>query len=392
MRPGSENEVLELVREAMARSRRLELRGGGSKRQIGAPLDNVDEIDVLELTGLHGIVDYDPSELVLTVRAGTLWAEVERALATERQMLACEPLDVAATLGDAAGRMTVGGLVASGLSGPRRVVAGSVRDHVLGFRAVSGRGELFVGGGKVVKNVTGYDLPKLLTGSWGRLAALTEVTLKVLPAPEVARVFALKGLDAPLAWQCLARVLGSSVGATAAMHFGPGTVGAESLTVLRLEGFAASVAARLQALQALIGARHELHALSEAEAVGLWGSLASLDVLPPDRPIWRLSVPARQAPSLLARCAAVGDRWLFDWGGALCWLASDVDPERLRTEVAAVGGHAMLWRADAALRRRVPTFHPLPAGLGTLEDRVRRQFDPLGVFATARFAGGAHAH
>jgi len=392
MRPDNESEVVARVREAMARSRRLELRGSGSKRSIGAPVEEIDEVDVLELTGLQGIVDYDPSELVLTVRAGTPWVEIERTLAAERQMLACEPLDVAGSLGGTVGRMTVGGLVASGLSGPRRVVAGSVRDHVLGFRAVSGRGELFVGGGKVVKNVTGYDLPKLLTGSWGRLAALTEITLKVLPAPEVARVWAIKGLDATAAWQCLARVLGSSVGVTAALHFGPGTVGAEALTVLRLEGFAASVAARLHALQALLGRGLALHALSAGEASGLWGSLASLDVLSHDRPVWRLSVPARQAPSLLARLAVEGDRWFFDWGGALCWLASNVDPERLRSEVAAVGGHAILWRAEAALRRRVPTFHPLPTALGALEERVRSQFDPLGVFATARFAGGGHAH
>ncbi|MFM8518602.1 MAG: FAD-linked oxidase, partial [Nevskiaceae bacterium] len=182
------------------------------------------------------------------------------------------------------------------------------------------------------------------------------------------------------------------VGATAALHFGPGTVGAEALTVLRIEGFAASVAARLHALEALLGRGLALHALSAGEASGLWGSLASLDVLSHDRPVWRLSVPARHVASLLARLAAEGDRWVFDWGGALCWLASNVDPERVRSEVAAVGGHAMLWRAEAVLRRRVPTFHPLPTALGALEERVRSQFDPLGVFATARFAGGGHAH
>jgi glycolate oxidase FAD binding subunit len=386
MRPTDENELVEIVRDAMTRSRRLEFRGGGSKGDIGAP---VDDAAVLDMRGLRGIVDYDPSELVLTVRAGTPWVEIERALAAERQMLACEPLDVAAAFGRSPGQMTVGGLVASGLSGPRRVVAGAVRDHVLGFRAVAGRGVLFVGGGKVVKNVTGYDLPKLLTGSWGRLAALTEITLKVLPAPEVAQVVALSGLDAATAWQCLARVLGSSVGATAAMHFGPGTAGAEPLTVLRLEGFAPSVAARLQSLQDLLGSRHEWRALSEEEMRGLWGSLVSLDVLPRDRPIWRLSVPARRAPALLATLAAEDDRWLFDWGGALCWLASDIDPERLRTEVAEAGGHAMLWRAAEPMRRSVPTFHPLSGALRTLEERVRSQFDPLGVFATSRFSGTA---
>ena len=389
MRPCDENEVVEIVRAAMAQSRRLQWCGGGSKRDIGA----ADEDSALvDLRGLQGIIDYDPSELVLTVRAGTPWAEIERALAAERQMLACEPLDVAGCFGRSPGEMTMGGLVASGLSGPRRVVAGSVRDHVLGFRAVSGRGELFVGGGKVVKNVTGYDLPKLLTGSWGRLAALTEVNLKVLPAPETVCVVALQGLEAAQAWQFLARVLGSSVGATAALHFGPGTAQAESLTVIRLEGFEPSVAARLQGLHGLLAPHQALLTLSDSQRSALWASLASLDVLPRDRPIWRLSVPARRCSQLLAELAAGDDRWLFDWGGALCWLASHVEPERLRDAVAAAGGHAMLWRADAPLRRRLPTFHPLSAALGALEGRVRSQFDPLGVFATSRFAGSVDAH
>lgn len=389
MQARDENDVLERVREAVAKSLRLQCQGGGSKRDVGAPID---EADVIDLRGLHGIVEYDPSELVLTARAGTPWVEIERALAAERQMLACEPLDVAAAFGRSLGQMTVGGLVAAGLSGPRRLVAGSVRDHVLGFRAVSGRGELFVGGGKVVKNVTGYDLPKLLTGSWGRLGVLTEVTLKVLPAPETVCGVALPGLDAGQAWQTLARVIGSSVGATAALHFGPGTARAESLTVIRLEGFAPSVAARLQALKDLLDPHPTLMPLADADLNALWRSVASLDVLPSDRPVWRLSVPARRCPGLLAELAAEDDRWLFDWGGALCWLASRVDAERLRRAVAMAGGHAMLWRAEATLRRRVPTFHPLPTALGALEERVRRQFDPLGVFASGRFTGAGDAH
>ena len=198
MRPCDENEVVEIVRAAMAQSRRLQWCGGGSKRDIGAAEEDSALVD---LRGLQGIIDYDPSELVLTVRAGTPWAEIERALAAERQMLACEPLDVAGCFGRSPGEMTMGGLVASGLSGPRRVVAGSVRDHVLGFRAVSGRGELFVGGGKVVKNVTGYDLCKLMAGSFGTLALL--LTVRFVRRPEARGALAVViGLLLGLAFWC----------------------------------------------------------------------------------------------------------------------------------------------------------------------------------------------
>ncbi len=363
LRPANIGELCEVI----AAGGKLRLRGGGSKDAIGAPCD----AQVVDMCGFSGIVDYDPPELVLTVGAGTPLAQIEALVAGEGQMLAFDPFDHGAMLGNDGGA-TIGGVVAAGVAGPARLSRGGARDHLLGFTAVSGRGERFVAGAKVVKNVTGYDLPKLMAGSWGRLAALTEVTLKVLPAPRTRLTLAMRGLDAAGAVAAMARALGSAAEVTAAAHL-PDWRG-EAVTALRLDGFAESVAARAAMLP-------EFDAIEDGDA--LWRAVRDASPLPCEWPLWRLIVAPGKAPGVIA--ALPDAQWLLDWAGGLIWLASDADPVAIRTAAEAAGGHATLWHASEAMRRAVPAVHPQPPALASIEQRLRRAFDPNGVFETGRF-------
>lgn len=365
--PDSIDALCEIVADARDAGTTLCLRGGGSKDAIGAPC----EAQVVDMRGFAGVVDYDPPELVLTVRAGTPLAEVEALVAGEGQMLAFDPFDHGPMLGNEGGA-TIGGVIAAGVAGPARLSRGGARDHLLGFTAVSGRGETFVAGAKVVKNVTGYDLPKLMAGSWGRLAALTELTLKVLPAPRTRLTVAIRGLDAAGAVAAMARALGSAAEVTAAAHL-PDWRG-EAVTALRLDGFAESVAARAAMLPGF-------EALEDGDA--LWKAVRDAAALPRERPLWRLIVAPSKAPDVIV--ALPDAEWLFDWAGGLIWLASDADPAAIRAAAKAAGGHGTLVRASEAMRAAVPTLHPQPAALAAIEARVRRAFDPGGVFETGRF-------
>lgn len=363
LRPSNIEELCEIV----SAGGKLRLRGGGTKDMIGAPCD----AQVVDMRGFAGVVDYDPPELVLTVGAGTPLAEIEALIAGEGQMLAFDPFDHGAMLGNDGGA-TIGGVIAAGVAGPARLSRGGARDHLLGFTAVSGRGETFVAGAKVVKNVTGYDLPKLMAGSWGRLAALTELTLKVLPAPRTRLTLVMRGLDTAGAVAAMARAMGSAAEVTAAAHLPDWRGGA--MTALRLDGFAESVAARAAMLP-------EFEALEDGDA--LWLTVRDATPLPHEWPLWRLIVASGKAPGVIA--ALPDAEWLLDWAGGLIWLASNADPVAIRAAAEAAGGHATLVRANEAMRRTVPALHPQPPALAAIEQRVRRAFDPDGVFETGRF-------
>jgi glycolate oxidase FAD binding subunit len=365
MRPSTIEALERIVSRAAAAGGRLELRGGGSKSDVGAPR----EAEIVDMTGFSGILEYDPAELVLTAGAGTPLAEVQAAVAEHGQMLAFEPFDHGPMFGRREGSATIGGVVAAGVSGSRRLSRGPARDHLLGFKAVSGRGEAFVGGGKVVKNVTGYDLCKVMAGSWGRLAALTEVTLKVLPRPPMQRSLAIEGLGPAEAVELMSRAMGSKADVAAAGH----TAG---VTVIRLEGFAPSVKARGALVEAM-GPRK----LAAAPARRFWAEMRN--PFPRAEILWRISVPASRAVTVLQ--ALDGD-WLLDWAGGLIWSApTDAVSTGIREAAEAGGGHAMLMRAPEALRAAVPALHPPAPGVAALEARVRRAFDPAGVFETGRF-------
>lgn len=284
IRPDSTDDLCAIIADARDASTKLRLRGGGAKDAIGAPRD----AQIVDMRGFAGVVDYDPPELVLTVGAGTPLAEIEALVAAEGQMLAFDPFDHGPMLGNANGA-TIGGVIAAGVAGPARLSRGGARDHLLGFTAVSGRGERFVAGAKVVKNVTGYDLPKLMAGSWGRLAALTELTLKVLPAPRRRLTLVMRGLDAAGAVAAMARALGSAAEVTAAAHL-PDWRG-EAMTALRLDGFAESVAARAAMLP-------EFEAIEDGDA--LWLAVRDASPLSREWPLWRLIVAPGKAPGVVA--------------------------------------------------------------------------------------------
>ncbi len=370
--PRDAQDLAQIIADAGAKGTKLELCGGGTKAHFGAPRDAT----VVSLAALAGVVDYDPAELVLTVRPGTRLAEVQALVAAEGQMLAFEPYGAPGA--------TIGGTIAAAVAGSRRVTAGSARDHLLGFTAVSGRGEAFVAGAKVVKNVTGYDLPKLMTGSWGRLGAMTELTLKVLPSPRLTVTLMAEGLSPEAAHAMMAAALGSNADVSAAAHL------ARGLTLLRVSGFAPSVEARCAALPGLLAALCGLHRLDEAEAAPLWHEAMTGNLLA-GAVRWRVHVSPRYAPDLIHIYQPLGIDWAMDWGGARLWIGLDHTGLAVRKAAEADGGEAVLMQAPPEMRARVPAFHPRARGVAALEERVRRAFDPEGLFETGRFMGEGHA-
>jgi glycolate oxidase FAD binding subunit len=366
LRPRDAADVAAIVAGAV---RPLELLGGGSKRQIGKPV----VADVLDLSALDGIASYEPAELVLTAQAATPLATIERALATHGQRLAFEPPNFGMLLGGDLPQ-TLGGVIAANLSGSRRLTAGAARDHFLGFHGVTGRGEPFKAGGKVVKNVTGYDLPKLLAGSWGTLAVLTEVTVRVVPAPELDRTLVVA---AGSAGECLALLAGAL---RSAHDVSAAAVDPERGSLLRLEGFAASVEARTRALCAELRCAPETVLEGDASRE-CWHTLASGARLATSPVVWRISVPPADALRVLERLEP--ERYLLDWGGGLILAAyGSVDAARARGALA--GGHAMLLKAPAAVRAAAAVFQPQPPAIAAAAQRLRTAFDPRGILNPGR--------
>ena len=406
--PENRDGLADAVRWAVAGERPLEVVAGGSKRDLGRPVQSA---ATLSLAAFGGIVDYQPSELVLTAKAATPLAAIEAALEAQRQMLAFEPPDYAPLLGAngsdglrAPAGATLGGTLACNLSGPRRIKAGAARDHFLGVHAVSGRGEPFKAGGRVVKNVTGYDVCKLLTGSYGTLAVMHEVTVKVLPAPERTRTVLVFGLEPAAALEALGAALGSAHEVSGAAHM-PAEVAARSqvsyvagagaaVSAVRVEGFPASVGARCAALRELLGRFGAVEELHSKNSAMLWREIRDVRAFADDeRPLWRLSVPPASGALAMAQAAAKADVCaLFDWGGGLVWLAVDGADDggeaAARAAAAAAGGHATLVRADAPTRAARTVFQPQAAGLAALTARIKRAFDPAGVLNPGRMYAG----
>jgi glycolate oxidase FAD binding subunit len=356
-RPHNEAELAQLLG---APGPAFELVAGGSKRGIGRPVAG----PILDLSGLTGIVDYQPGELVLTARPGTPLAQVEALLAGERQRLGFEPPP--STWLDGARQQTLGGVLMANSSGSRRVTAGSARDHFIGFRAVNGRGEAFVGGGRVVKNVTGFDLPKVLAGSWGTLAALTEVTVRLVPAAEseTTLLFAAGSVDDAVS--LCAQALGSRFEVSAAA-FVP-----ERGVALRLEGLARSVQSRSAGLLGALGAMAQ-GMLQDSDSRQLWQRLGAAEALADCPVIWRLSVAPRQAARILDDIEP--SAYQLDWGGGLIWVgARRLDAPRVRG--ALRGGHATLIRAAAADRLAHAVFEPQAPAIAAIAARFKAAFDP----------------
>jgi glycolate oxidase FAD binding subunit len=398
-------ELRDTVGDALAAEEPLEIVAGGTKRGLGRPMQMPRTLDLSRLAGIRG---YEPSELVLTAGAATRLAEIDAALAACGQMLAFEPPDWDALYGlppEAAGRRTLGGVIACNLSGPRRVKTGAARDHFLGFRGVSGRGELFKAGGKVVKNVTGYDLAKLMAGSFGTLAVLEEVTVKVLPRPESACTVLLDGLDGAAATRAMNAALALPHEVSGAAYL-PGTAaspapaGMADIAAFRLEGPAPSVAFRREQLLIELAAGRDAAVLENGASADFWravGDAAPLSGLA-GRTVWRVSV----APSRGAGLGeAIGRRldalWYLDWGGGLLWAAvgdaEDGAAAVIRTAIRGPdghgAGHATLIRGSAALRQSVPVFEPQPPALAALTARIRESFDPRRILNRGRMVAEA---
>jgi glycolate oxidase FAD binding subunit len=399
--PASLEEAADCVRAAIADKAPLEILGASSKRGFGRPVAAAKQ---LTSAGMSGIVSYHPEELVLVARAGTHMDEIWAALDTHKQHLAFEPPDFGRLYPgeDAGGNRTgtLGGVLATNLSGPRRFKAGAARDHFLGFSAVNGRGEIFKAGGPVVKNVTGYDLPKLLAGSFGTLALLGEVTIKVLPRPEKTRTVLLYGLDASAANAAMTKALTGPYDISAAAFLPElqaqashcDYVGAQgSVTALRVEGSGPVVAHHCAALRRDLGGNtEELHSTN---SLALWREISDLatffDV---DTILWRISVPPTHGAGVAANCAIdiPGSNFILDWGGGLIWLSLPAEggahPDQVRKAFQRCGGHATLVRAPEAERRKVQVFEA--EGSMALIEQVKHAFDPERVLNPGRMFEG----
>lgn len=398
LKPSTEAQLRDAVRWAAAEEMPLAIRGGGSRLGFGRP---VQAGHVIDMSRFSGITSYEPEELVMTAAAATPMAAIDQALQAHNQMLAFEPVDSSALFGVPAGSGTIAGALGIALAGPRRIKAGAARDHLLGFQAVSGRGEVFKAGGKVVKNVTGYDLPKIICGAFGTLSVLTEVTLKVLPAPPKSRTVLVFGLGEADATRAMADALNAPFEVSGAAHLPASIAGrsgvdyvrdaGESVTALRIEGTPASVAARCEGLRRLLAGRGRDEELHSMRSIKLWREIRDVAALLPDPSacLWRLSMPPAAAA---ASVIALGGAHYFDWAGGLVWLAmpatGDGGAATLRHAVGRAGGHATLVRGPETLRAAIDVFQPQPAPMAALTRRVKEGFDPKRVLNPGRMYAG----
>ncbi|MFT6670078.1 MAG: glycolate oxidase FAD binding subunit [Afipia broomeae] len=396
-------DVEEAVRDALAAEQPLEIVGHGSKRAIGLPMATN---AVLDLSALNAVTSYEPNELIVTVQAGAPMADLLSLIDSKNQQFAFDPMDTSVLLGTPRGAGTVGGMIAAGLAGPRRIKAGGVRDHLLGANAVSGFGDSFKTGGKVVKNVTGYDLCKLLAGSWGTLSVMTEVTLKVMPKAETERTLVLRGLDDAVANRAMTAALGSPYDVSGVAHLplsvfrdtGGGLAGLgssqQAVTLIRLEGIGASVPHRAGSVSKALASFGTAEMIEDDASAAVWASLR--DVAPFAAsgslgawPVWRIVCPPASGGAFgQALARETGGDVIYDWGGGLIWAAlppaADAHAALLRQRLKPVGGHATLIRATDEVRNTVDVFHPQDAGVAALGRRVKTSFDPKNILNRGR--------
>ena len=368
----SEAQIVEAVRDARERRTTLEIVGGGTRRAFGRPV----EYDaVLDVSRVSGIVSYEPEELILTVKPGTPLAEIDALLSVNGQRLGFDPQDWSALLGSS-GAATIGGAISCNADGPAAIRHGRARDHLLGIRAVNGFGEAYKAGGRVVKNVTGFDLPKLMCGAMGTLGPLTELTFRVFPKALRSTVYALRGLNTEESLTLLRDVWSSPLESTGLCYRF-----ADDFAFIRLEGTADILAEKAEGLRAILGSH---------DGVEVDG-LPSLDELLAEMEgdIWRCFVPPANAVDAIADFARNSSEtrfdWIADWAGGLLWLASDAD---LHAVAARHGGHAAFIGASAETRKRTPPFMPEEPARAALTHAVKSAFDPLGLFNPGRMYKG----
>ena len=394
-RPADEKELAGLVAWAASDGVPLEIMGSGSKRGLGHAIAADHVVDMSERAG---IVDYEPAELVLTVEAGTTLSTIETHLGEANQQMAFDPPDYGSLLGHPAAKATIGGTMAGNLSGPRRVSAGAARDHALGLEAVTGRGEVIRAGGRVMKNVTGYDVTRLLCGSWGTLAVITRLSIKVLPAPEKTRTLLVTGLTPSAGCRVMDEVLASPHCVSAAAWL-PADMASKSavgyvsslgaaVTAVRIEGPPASVLARHDSLRSMLATHGPVEELHGRNSGVFWKEVRDVAAfVEPEAAVMRLSVPPASGAAACDRVTAAGGQAFLDWGGGLVWCAfkpSPVTATAIRDIATDLDGHATLVRAGGELKAAMPVFHPQPAERRGLTRRIREGFDPCGILNPGR--------
>ena len=399
--PDTVEELAYLVAEAADTRTPLEVMGRGTKREVGRP---VQYGAVLSTESLTGIQLYEPSELVLVALAGTPVAQIEQALIEHDQEFPFEPIDLGPVLGFGRGQGTIGGVVATNFSGSRRILFGSARDHVLGVQAVNGSGETIRAGGRVMKNVTGYDLGRALAGSWGTLAVMTEVAIKVLPAQREVRTVLCFGLADPNGIEALCLAMGTPFEVSGTVHMHAelaerlsdqeiANAGA-SVTAIRVENFPASARYRSSRLKQMLQAYAPALELDTLRSRAFWDEIRTLKMFQKsDRPLWRISTVPSTAAKLVHNLARKIDvRVLYDWSGGLIWLetppTSDAGTVEIRRAIAEFGGHATLIRAERATRASVEVFQPLDPPLAALTAKLKAAFDPAGILNPGRMYPG----
>ena len=365
--------LVEQVQRAALAKTPLAIRGGNTKLWYGHRVEG----EPLDVRGYAGIVDYEPTELVITARAGTSLAEIEAALAEHDQMLAFEPL-LCEGAGSATHAATLGGCVATGLSGPRRQAAGAVRDFMLGAKLIDGRGQVLSFGGQVMKNVAGYDVSRALAGSLGTLGVIAEASLKVLPRPPASVTLAF-AMDQQKALKKLNEWAGMPIAITASAWRGSAASPRSGTLSVRLEGSEAAVQSAIRR----VGGRN----IEPGEAIAFWTGVrdqtdAFFEDRPADAPLWRLSLPSTTAP-LDPKVLEFADQ-LIEWGGALRWIATRTDADTVREAAVAAGGHATLYRASDPLKERHGVFQPLAPAIMAIHRRLKAEFDPHGILNRGR--------
>lgn len=401
LKPATEWELQRTLADASAGGHAVEIMGNGSKRGIGRPAEAALALTTMSLTGVKL---YEPTELVMCARAGTPLARIEADLAARGQMLAFEPVDLGPVVGTEPGYTTIGAVFATNLSGARRVASGSARDHVLGITGITGNGIPFRSGGRVMKNVTGLDMARLVCGSWGTLAVLTEVTFKVLPLPEQTATIVFFGLEDGIAVEALASAMASPYEVSGAVHLQAAMAQRlwhaelrserRAVTAVRIENFSRSVAYRVQRLKDELKPFGAMHVLDHPSSIAVWEELRQLSVLQgSSAPLWRISTSPQAGPKVVAGISRYMDcNAFYDWSGGLVWAevlpTADAGAADIRRVIAAHGGHATLIRAEPMVRAAVEVFQPLEQGLAEVSRKIKGVLDPAGVLNPGRMYPG----
>lgn len=383
--PSDETTLISIIQEASDKGTPMSVSGGGSRSGIGRATQTEQSVSTQKLTGITLL---EPAEMVFAARAGTPVSDVEAALARHGQALTFEPMDHRRLLGTQ-GEPTIGAVAAGNISGPRRIIAGAARDSLIGVRLVNGKGELIKNGGRVMKNVTGLDLVKLLSGSWGTLGVLSEVTFKVLPKPVNAATLQLSGLDDDTGVKALCHAMVSQFEPTGVAHLPAGLSGPKSRTVIRLEGFDTQLRYRFDQMAKHLDGFGKAEEISGSDSEDLWRDIRDVVPLvePKEHAVWKVSVAPTKGAELVRRFANDRDiRAFYDWSGGLVWIGLDPETDgdagagALRGLIAQMGGHATLVRGPAELRSRIDVFQPLASPIMKLTSGIKATFDPKGIF------------